>query len=81
VTLDGEGNISGTETFATDGVVKTLPVTGTYAENSNCTGTWQVTPSGGSATHFNTVVVNKGTGLLLIQTDTGTITAGNAQQW
>jgi hypothetical protein len=81
VTLNGEGNITGTETFTTNGVVKTLAVTGTYTENSNCTGTWQVTPSGGTPTSFNTVVVNNGTGLLLIQTDPSTITAGNAQQW
>lgn len=79
--LDGEGNISGTETFTTNGVVKTLPVTGTYTENSNCTGTWQITPTGGTPTNFNTVVVSSGTELLLIQTDSGTITAGNAQQW
>jgi hypothetical protein len=79
VTLDGEGNISGTETFTTNGVVETLPVTGTYTENSNCTGTWQITPTGGAPTHFNTVVLNSGNGLLLIQTDHGAITAGNAQ--
>jgi hypothetical protein len=79
VTLDGEGNISGTETFTTNGVVETLSVTGTYTENSNCTGTWQITPAGGTPTNFNTVVVNSGNRLLLIQTDHGAITAGNAQ--
>jgi hypothetical protein len=79
VTLDGEGKITGTETFSTNGVVKTLPVTGTYTENSNCTGTWEITPTGGTPTNFNTVVVNGGSELLLIQTDHGTITAGNAQ--
>jgi hypothetical protein len=81
VTLNGEGNITGTETFTTNGVVKTLPVTGTYTENSNCTGTWQITPSGGTTTNFNTVVVNSGNTLLLIETDNGTITTGNAQKW
>jgi hypothetical protein len=79
VTLDGEGNISGTETFTTNGAVKTLSVTGTYTQNSNCTGTWQITPTGGMPTNFNTVVTNSGNGLLLIQTDHGTITAGSAQ--
>lgn len=77
VTLDGKGNISGTETFTTNGVVETLPVTGTYTENSNCTGSWQITPAGGTTTHLNTVIVNGG--LMLIQTDHGAITAGNAQ--
>ena len=80
VTLDGKGNISGTETFTLSGTVLKLSVTGTYTENSNCTGTWRVTPKGGSATNFNTVVVNSGKELLLIQTDSGTVTAGNAQE-
>jgi hypothetical protein len=81
VTLDGNGNIAGTETFTMNGVVKTLAVTGTYIENSNCTGAWQITTTGGTATNFATVVVNSGNTLLLIETDNGTITAGNAQKW
>jgi hypothetical protein len=80
VTLDGNGNISGIETFTLNGVVTTLPVTGTYTENSNCTGTWQITPMGGTATNFNTVEVNGGRELLMIESDNGTITAGNAQE-
>lgn len=80
VTLDGKGNISGSETFTMNGVVSTLAVTGTYTENSNCTGTWQIAPKGGTPINFNTVVVNSGKELLLIQTDNNTISAGNAQQ-
>lgn len=80
VTLNGKGNISGTETFTMNGTVTTLAVTGNYTENSNCTGAWQITPEGGSAQNFNTVVVNSGKELLLIETDNNTITAGNAQQ-
>jgi hypothetical protein len=80
VTLDGKGNISGTETFTLSGAVSKHAVTGTYSENSSCTGTWQVTPKSGTLTNFNTVVVNSGKELLLIQTDSGTVTAGNAQQ-
>jgi len=80
VTLDGRGNISGTETFTLNGVVSKNTVTGTYTENSNCTGTWQVSPKGGSATNFDMVVVNSGKELLLIQIDSGTVTAGNAQE-
>ena len=48
VTLDGKGNISGTETFSMDGVPASLAVTGTYTESSNCTGTLQITPTEGS---------------------------------
>ena len=79
VTLDGKGNISGTETFSMDGVPASLAVTGTYTESSNCTGTLQITPTGGSAQNFNTVVVNSGRKLLLIETDSNTGTAGNAE--
>jgi hypothetical protein len=81
VTLDGKGNISGTETFTNNGIISTLSVTGTYTENSNCTGTWTVIPSGGSAIDFNTVVVNSGKELLLIESDNNTNAAGHAQQW
>ena len=80
VKLDGKGHISGTETFTDNGVISTLSVNGTYTENSNCTGTWQVTPKGGSAINFNTIVVNSGKELLLIESDNNTNTAGNAQQ-
>jgi hypothetical protein len=79
VTLSGAGKLSGTETFTDNGTVTTLAVSGTYTETSDCLGTWQVTPKGGSALHFNTVRDNGGAELLLIQTDNGTITAGNAQ--
>jgi hypothetical protein len=79
VALDGKGNISGTETFSMNASPTTLPVTGTYTENSSCVGTWQITPSGGATQNFNTVKVNSGKELLLIETDPGTDTAGNAQ--
>ena len=80
VMLDGKGNISGAETFTLNGAVSKHAVTGTYTENSNCTGTWVVTPKGGTATQFNTVVVNSRKELLLIETDNGTVTAGSAQE-
>lgn len=80
VTLDGNGGISGTETFAINSVVTKLAVAGTYTENSNCTGTWQITPTGGTASNFNTVVVNSGKELLLLQTDANTFAAGSAQE-
>jgi len=79
VTLDGKGGLSGTETESNNGVISTFSVTGAYTENANCTGTAQITPSGGSATNFNTVVVNGGKELLLLETDSGTLAGGNAQ--
>jgi hypothetical protein len=80
IILDGKGNISGNETFSVDYTVFTVPITGTYTENADCTGTAQITPQGFSATNFATVVVNEGKELLLIETDTGTLVAGNAQE-
>jgi hypothetical protein len=80
VTLDGEGRISGTETFTNNGIVTALAVAGTYTENANCTGTWQITPTGGTASNFNAVVVNSGKELLLLQTDANTFAAGTAQE-
>jgi hypothetical protein len=80
VTLNGKGKISGNETFTLDGNITKSAVTGTYTESSTCTGTWQVTPKGGTALNFNTVVVNGGKEVLLIETDNDTITAGNAQE-
>jgi hypothetical protein len=79
VTLEGNGGISGTETFAINVVTK-LAVAGTYTENANCTGTWQITPTGGTASNFNAVVVNSGKELLLLQTDANTFAAGTAQE-
>ena len=80
VTLNGRGGIEGTETFAVNGVVTVLSVAGTYTENSDCTGTWQITPAGGAAANFNTVVVNSGKELFLIETDKNTYAAGTAQK-
>jgi len=80
VTLDGKGNIAGNETFSVFGTITTLPVSGTYTENADCTGTIQITPQGMAATNFNTVVVNGGKELLLIETDNDTVVAGTAQQ-
>jgi hypothetical protein len=80
VTLDGKGNITGNETFSVLGTIATLPVSGTYTENADCIGTIQITPQGMAATNFNTVVVNGGKELLLIETDNDTVVAGTAQQ-
>lgn len=79
VTLDGKGNLSGTETESNDGVISTFSVSGTYTESANCNGTAQITPSGGTAQNFNTVVVNSGKELLLLETDNGSLAGGNAQ--
>jgi hypothetical protein len=57
-----------------------LSVTGSYTEKSDCLGTAQVTPKGSAAMNFNTVEVNGGKELLLIETDSGTFLSGTAQE-
>jgi hypothetical protein len=79
ITLDGTGKISGTETISDNGVISKGPVGGTYTQKANCLGTAQIT-KGTSAMNFNTVSVNGGKELLLIETDNSTFRTGTAQQ-
>ncbi len=79
VILDGKGDVSGNGTFSLDGKIYTVPITGTYTENTDCTGSAQITPQGYSTLNFNFVVVNAGKEILLVETDTGTIVSGNMQ--
>jgi hypothetical protein len=78
--LDGKGNIVGSETLSVLGVISEVPVTGTYTQNADCTGTMQITPKGSATTNFNTVAVDGGKQLLLIETDNNTLVIGTAQQ-
>jgi hypothetical protein len=80
VILDGSGKVSGRGTFDVNGAIVTAPITGTYTENADCTGTVKITPSGLSTLNFNFVVVNLGKEILLIETDANTIVAGNMQK-
>ena len=79
VILDGKGNVSGNGTFSLDGAIDTVPITGTYTENADCTGSAQITPQGYSTLNFNFVVVNAGKEILLVETDTNTIVSGTMQ--
>ena len=79
VILDGKGNVTGSGTFSLAGAIYTVPITGTYTENADCTGSAQITPQGFNALNFNFVVVNVGKEILLVETDTGTIVSGTMQ--
>ena len=79
VILDGKGNVTGSGTFSLAGAIYTVPITGTYTENADCTGSAQITPHGYSMLNFNFVVVNAGKEILLVETDTGTIVSGTMQ--
>jgi hypothetical protein len=80
ITLNGNGNISGTETFSVNNVISTVSVTGTYTQNSDCIGAAQITPAGSAATNFYTVAVDGGQELLLIETDNNSFLTGIAQE-
>jgi hypothetical protein len=80
VTLDGKGNITGSGTFSVGGVISSNAVRGTYAVNGNCTGTVQIVPNGGSPLNFNSVVVEGGKQVLLIESDNNTTVSGEVQE-
>lgn len=78
--IDGNGNITGSGTGYLLTGVWSGSITGTYTRNSNCTGTVQITPQGLSMMKFNTVEVNNGKELLLIETDNRSLVTGTFQQ-
>jgi surface antigen len=80
VILNGTGGVSGSGTFEVNGSITVATITGTYTENSHCTGTLKITPKGLSTLNFNFVVVNGGSEMLLLETDAGTTVAGYMQQ-
>ena len=78
--LNGTGSLTGTASLSLNGVItSSVPVTGTYKINSNCTGNAAITPQGLSTMNVNVVVVNGGKELMFIETDTNTIVTGVMQ--
>jgi hypothetical protein len=77
--LNGSGKVTGTVSINGNYSNSVETVTGNYTEASDCRGTLEITPKGSSALHFNTVFVNGGTELLLVETDSGTVIGGTAQ--
>jgi len=78
--IDGSGNITGSGTGYLPTGFWSSSITGTYTRNANCTGTAQITPQGLSTMHFDTVEVNNGKELLLIETDNQSFVTGTFQQ-
>ncbi|MGA7294586.1 MAG: hypothetical protein WBW53_22180 [Terriglobales bacterium] len=78
--LNGKGSLTGTVTFSVNGSISSLPVTGTYSINSNCTGTATFTPQGQSAVNLGVVIVNAGKEMMFIETDANTIVSGTLQE-
>lgn len=80
LTLDGKGKIDGKETYTVGSIVQNLSVTGTYTQATDCQGTVDLTLHGYPTLHFNTVMVSGGAGMLVIETDNGTMTVGVWQE-
>ena len=78
--MNRKQHISASETFSINFINTKLSLTGTYTQKADCLGTAQITPKGSAAMNFNTVEVNGGKELLLIETDTGTFVSGTAQE-
>jgi hypothetical protein len=79
--LNGTGSVKGVATLSIGGsIANSLPVSGTYQINSDCTGTAQITPQGLPVVDLALLVVNAGKEIMAIQTDSGTITAGTLQE-
>ena len=79
VILNGHGSLSGSGTFNIGGTITSTPISGTYTESSNCTGTATI-KAGTSTFHFNFVVVAAGKEIFMIETDSGTAVGGWMQQ-
>jgi hypothetical protein len=75
MTLDGNGNVTGSGTFDVNGAFRSGPISGTYTEASDCTGTLEIL-SGSNTYNFNFVVVNGGKEFILLQTNPGTAVGG-----
>ena len=80
-TLDGAGNLKGTESGSIAGqIFNGAPVTGSYKVKSSCTGSATFKIPQQPTEHANLVVVNGGQNLLVIETDTNTVVSGSGQQ-
>jgi len=76
---DGKGTFKGTGTDSDDGVVETVSVTGTYAINSDCTGSGTIKAKGGKSKNYSLIVVSGGKGLQFLVTDSGNVLSGAGQ--
>ncbi|HTS25856.1 MAG TPA: hypothetical protein VMH81_08270 [Bryobacteraceae bacterium] len=77
VIMDGGGNFFGDAVAIVDGVSSEGPVSGTYNVNDDCSASITLTDSSGGTQHFDGVVVNRGDGVNLLQTDQGVGVSGS----
>ena len=69
--LDGAGSLFGNSTVTVNGTTLEGPLSGTYSVNDDCTAAITVADAASGTQHFDAVVVNRGDGAMLRQTDKG----------
>jgi len=80
IATNGDGTLDGIETISDNGAVgNRLAVLGTYAIESNCTGTMTIQAAGRSKQNFSVTVISGGNQIVMVQTDNGTTESGAAQ--
>jgi hypothetical protein len=77
---DGNGNFVGVSTPSQGGHIVLRTLTGTYAVNSDCTGSASFTDSLGTPLHVSFVIADNGQEIRLVQTDSGTVVSGAASK-
>lgn len=79
ITADGNGS-SGSSTFSLNGQPQSRTFNGTYTLNSDCRGTAKFSDSLSETITMDLVIAGNGQEIQLIQTDSGTVISGAAQQ-
>ena len=75
--LDGGGNLFGNAALTVNGSWSEGPMSGSYNVNDDCTASITLTDSSGGTQSFDGVVVNRGDGAVLRQTDKGVAVSGS----
>jgi hypothetical protein len=77
LTSDGNGNLTAKDS-ATTGTVVARTLTGTYTVNTDCTGSVALTDNLANSAQYNVIIA--GDSIQFMETDTGTIIAGEAKR-
>ena len=79
--FDGAGGLTGVANLSVNGTIfSSLPLTGTYQINSDCTGSAKFLPQGKSTFNLYLLVIAADKTMMSLETDAGTIVAGELRQ-
>lgn len=80
ITLDGQGNLFGSDTASINGQVSQRDLKGAYEVRADCTGEAKFAFNDREGVTIEFQIVDRGKEFRFIQTDTGTIVTGSAKQ-